>query len=57
MPRLKGPEKAQIRLRVRKELAEYATLRGAYWLEGLLELSMRCAKAVSDLPKADPDDA
>lgn len=36
MSRNKGPEKAQIRLRVAKELADYATGEGALWLEAVI---------------------
>lgn len=37
MPRLRGAEKAQIRLRVRKDLADKATSLGAHWLELAIE--------------------
>lgn len=40
MPRLKGPEKAQIRLRVRREVADEATEKGAAWLQGVLESAL-----------------
>jgi hypothetical protein len=36
MPRTKGVEKAQIRLRIARDLVEFATGKGGLWLEAVL---------------------
>lgn len=40
MPRLKGPDKAQIRLRVHRRLAVLVTALGSQWLEAALEAQL-----------------
>lgn len=52
MSRLRGPEKAQIRLRIAKELSDYVTGRGGLWLEGVIQR----ARAIEEgLGGAKPD--
>jgi hypothetical protein len=60
MPRTKGPEKAQIRLRIAKELVEFASGQGGAWLERVIAREKRIAEwrraeALRNLAEADAD--